>query len=89
LVLASATTFFFGVVATAFLGAVFFLAAAVTAGFVFFAGTGFTFLAAVFLAATLGLAAAFLGADFLEDDFVAIIFYYFRLEIILQCRIIF
>jgi hypothetical protein len=25
----------------------------------------------------------------LLDDFVAIIFYYFRLEIILQCRIIF
>jgi hypothetical protein len=43
----------------------------------------------VFLAATSGRVAGFLPAVFLLDDFVAIIFYYFRLEIIWQCRIIF
>jgi hypothetical protein len=41
------------------------------------------------LAATLGRVVGFLPTVFLLDDFVAIIFYYFRLEIIWQCKIIF
>jgi hypothetical protein len=58
-------------------------------GFAFTDVDALVFEPKLFLAATLGRVAGFLPAVFLLDDFVAIIFYYFRLEIIWQCRIIF
>jgi hypothetical protein len=68
----------------------FFLAdTAFAVGFAFTDVDALDFEPEVFLAATLGRVVGFLPTVFLLDDFVAIIFYYFRLEIIWQCKIIF